>query len=713
MNINGKITRFAVSIIALILLAGCQDMFTQHDDDKVLLNTVVDAIELYDNEWYTGKIASSDEADQYIFRITDGGRYWIEWADAQIESGLISKIKVAARYNNEDVQEDVFERQREITSEDWPQEKLEQEEEHRYRFWAFSSGNIVVDVRGIDANASGAYRIRCHKATETEQLEIEGYRPLTAVAAGMTVLLQWSAPANQVCQGIYRKACSEYSDKFEYYADIWDLSDDLPARNYEYVDYFAEPGTKYIYYVEGFGTLNEDLNFFPPSTFTQNSKAIPGPGVKWNEPFEGSSHVTFDPATGDLTFDPPLSFIKDHVNAGDGWIGIDVNVGQSMVNFWFYPEYDGAVLSKTNMFDCLSSANIENCQKGDFWIEVYPMYGRTVEKYNLEYDFYIPASYTLTGDMENLRLPLYRAVSDVQARAILSTEIEIWWKELELDTKYEIYRATGDGAFSMVGRTDHSAAYTEDEDEAIVFYSDDTVAEGITYRYKIVAVYPNGGRSGDSAIVTVSTPGTVPAVPELVAVSLNASLPSTSLDISWNPVSGATSYYVWRSTSPDGPYDEDATEGSVSGTVFTDTGLSQLTTYYYKVEAENGAGYSGKSEYKFAKTGDLSSGADVWYEDSLTEGSAVNKYTFNATVGTTYRIRWDDNYQGTSAYMCDLEVKVSGCGAEDTWLKWVDSGYSDICAFTATSSGEVTIEARPYNAGDYNVGDYRVQWSEY
>jgi hypothetical protein len=63
---------------------------------------------------------------------------------------------------------------------------------------------------------------------------------------------------------------------------------------------------------------------------------------------------------------------------------------------------------------------------------------------------------------------------------------------------------------------------------------------------------------------------------------------SDSVQISWKPVTGADGYNVYRSLSPRSggqPLGARANGSLVTGTSFTDTGLSSTTTYYYAVTA--------------------------------------------------------------------------------------------------------------------------------
>src|SRR6185436_18030466 len=60
----------------------------------------------------------------------------------------------------------------------------------------------------------------------------------------------------------------------------------------------------------------------------------------------------------------------------------------------------------------------------------------------------------------------------------------------------------------------------------------------------------------------------------------------------WTAVSGATSYNIYRSTTSGG---ETLIQSGVTTTTFTNTGLTNGTTYFYQITAVNGAGESTRS----------------------------------------------------------------------------------------------------------------------
>jgi endo-1,4-beta-xylanase len=78
-----------------------------------------------------------------------------------------------------------------------------------------------------------------------------------------------------------------------------------------------------------------------------------------------------------------------------------------------------------------------------------------------------------------------------------------------------------------------------------------------------------------------------PAPTGLVATAGNA-----QVQLSWNASTGATAYNVKRATTNGGPY---TTVATIPGTSFTNTGLTNGTTYFFVVSATNSNGESANS----------------------------------------------------------------------------------------------------------------------
>ena len=118
-------------------------------------------------------------------------------------------------------------------------------------------------------------------------------------------------------------------------------------------------------------------------------------------------------------------------------------------------------------------------------------------------------------------------------------------------------------------------------------YTDATVAANTMYWYALEA--SDGTLSsyfGDYSVVTTPLDG--PAAPTF------ANVLSTSLDVNWTAVTGATvGYWVEQADDIFGVAGGFApVSGTVAGTTFNVTGLTAATPYWFRVIAENATGPS-------------------------------------------------------------------------------------------------------------------------
>ncbi len=178
-------------------------------------------------------------------------------------------------------------------------------------------------------------------------------------------------------------------------------------------------------------------------------------------------------------------------------------------------------------------------------------------------------------------------------------------------------------------------------------YKDYDVTSGETYIYGVTALDAsgnngeiaydqitfNGSSSGGGGGGSTSKPNTPTGV--------KATAGSSSISVTWNSVSGATSYNIYRSTSASGSY---SYQTSVYSTSYTDYNVNAGTTYYYKVSAENSAGESSMSSYASAKIassggGDNPGGGTTNYEpcpptNVKCSGSTKISISWNAATGS-------------------------------------------------------------------------------
>src|SRR5439155_755288 len=147
-------------------------------------------------------------------------------------------------------------------------------------------------------------------------------------------------------------------------------------------------------------------------------------------------------------------------------------------------------------------------------------------------------------------------------------------------TNYKIYRSTSTGTEGFLTTTGNVTSYTNTG-----------LANGVTYYYKVAAVNTlrSSNLSNEASATTLailSAPQNLQAAAGIGNVTLTWQAPSS------NGGSPVTNYDIYRSSSSgtEGLY---ATIGNV--TSYTNTGLSNGATYYYKVSAVNSIGSSSLS----------------------------------------------------------------------------------------------------------------------
>ena len=115
----------------------------------------------------------------------------------------------------------------------------------------------------------------------------------------------------------------------------------------------------------------------------------------------------------------------------------------------------------------------------------------------------------------------------------------------------------------------------------------DTLLSTVDHVSSLATTTATGGRLNvNSALHACTAPPEAPS-------SLTARGDNTRVVLTWTAGVGATGYDVKRSLVSGGPYDVVA--ANVKGTTYTDTAVTNGTTYYYVVSAKNSLGVSGDS----------------------------------------------------------------------------------------------------------------------
>ncbi len=113
------------------------------------------------------------------------------------------------------------------------------------------------------------------------------------------------------------------------------------------------------------------------------------------------------------------------------------------------------------------------------------------------------------------------------------------------------------------------------------------------------------------------------SAPPAAPAGLTATAGNASVALSWNAVAGATSYSVYRGTSSGG---ETLLTSGLTATSYTNTGLTNGTTYFYQVTAVSSAGESAKSSETSATPAVPTATASFVGFDAGTQGNWKSVY---------------------------------------------------------------------------------------
>ena len=164
---------------------------------------------------------------------------------------------------------------------------------------------------------------------------------------------------------------------------------------------------------------------------------------------------------------------------------------------------------------------------------------------------------------------------------------QLTWNAVTGAASYNVYRAAEEnGSYSLLGNV------------TVTNYTNTGAKAGVTYYYKVTAVN-DSGESAYSNVVSGQAKTVTQQKPSAPVVKIGNSASSGKPQLTWNAVSGATSYKVYRATSQNGTY---SLLGTVTATSYTNTGAKAGTTYYYKVKAVNSAGESAYSNVVSGQT---------------------------------------------------------------------------------------------------------------
>lgn len=188
--------------------------------------------------------------------------------------------------------------------------------------------------------------------------------------------------------------------------------------------------------------------------------------------------------------------------------------------------------------------------------------------------------------------------------------------------------------YTIARGTNSNGPFTNLSTNAISPYNDTTLTNDTTYYYKITAVNVNGSTISDNVISV--TPFGLPGAFNIVSTTSG----DGQVIITWGTSTHADSYTISRSTTSNGTYTQLSTTAQ---SPYTDTTVTNGTTYYYKITAVNTNGNtvtSAVSETPYGAPG-------AFYFSSVTPSNTQLTVAWdNAPFATSYSLARGTNSGG-------------------------------------------------------------------
>ena len=174
-------------------------------------------------------------------------------------------------------------------------------------------------------------------------------------------------------------------------------------------------------------------------------------------------------------------------------------------------------------------------------------------------------------------LPAPSAPSGLVASIVSAAQVNVSWLDNSSnESSFSLERATGTGSFAVIATLTANTTT----------YQNTTTVAGATYSYRVRAANA-GGNSAYSAVVTVTTPQTLPAAPSTLTTS---AISQTQVTLKWKDNSTNETGFKLEYLSG-GTWTQVTTfaANTISCTV---TGLTSKTAYSFRISAYNSAGTS-------------------------------------------------------------------------------------------------------------------------
>lgn len=361
-------------------------------------------------------------------------------------------------------------------------------------------------------------------------------------------VVSWKPVDNAKSYRIYRRAAD--GDSFVGIANA-------SAEETSYVDADVVPGTTYYYTVKGFWEENaEGISTQYPITV---KVTIPDTTEE--------QQAAFQQVMPEVTAE-----VQDNNQVLVKWEAIE-HAGSYRI---YRKEAGGAFAGITNVGADVTSYVDTTAEAGKtYYYTVKGFWEADAQGVNTKYpsdvQVYVPRS---VEEFQNL-------VPEVTAKANADKSVTVSWKEIQEAGSYRIYRKEAGGAFKGIANV--AAGETS--------YTDTTAEAGVTYYYTVKAFWEadaQGAFTNYPKDVTVKVPVDKLGTPAVNTRSVNY----CTVEISWEKVTGADKYVIYRKEAKPGTSFKSIGTVSASVLKFRDGNAKMGVEYYYTVKAYAGSIYS-------------------------------------------------------------------------------------------------------------------------
>ncbi len=271
------------------------------------------------------------------------------------------------------------------------------------------------------------------------------------------------------------------------------------------------------------------------------------------------------------------------------------------------------------------------------------------------------------------------------------------WSAIDSADKYYIYRSTDGKSYDYIAKTTKLS------------YNDTKSASGTKYYYRVRAVAVINDTDVESAGSTAKSIKTRLAAPTVTITTVDGK-PS----LSWNKVTGATGYYIFRST--DGKNYKYLTYTTKTSYINKNAGIG--STSYYKVKADDGDTDAATDPTLNRTAEKLVDQARAWLgckEADLSNKEIIDIYNHHEPVARGCKLGYRDPWCAAFVSACAIKTGMTdiiptecGCGSMVKLLQKIDSwdesddripNVGDIIFFDWDDSGYGDNKALPGHVG--------------